>query len=291
MAQIQAIKRRIRSVKNTKQITKAMELVSASKLRRSQEAALRTRTYYNSAREILSRLAQLTEARKDPHFKIRKTVQKRLYILITSDRGLAGAYNANILKTFVREVSENAQAGVTTEAIVLGRKGAQVLSRLSGIELIGAYQDIAAQPHAADIEPILHTVRDRFLSGDVQEVVTIYTHFHSSVLQTATRKRLLPVDIDEELVAVKGDISLAEFEPSPKRVLEFVVPKLVAAELYQTILESSASEHSMRMMAMKNASDNASELIDDLTLAFNSVRQASITQELAEITGGAAAIA
>lgn len=290
MAEIQAIKRRIRSVKNTKQITKAMELVSASKLRRSQEATLRTRTYYNSAREILSRLSQLVESRKDPHFKVRKEIQTRLYVLITSDRGLAGAYNSNVLKSFVRAISEDKANGVASEVIVLGRKGAQVVARIQGVELVGAYQDIAAQPHATDIEPILHTVRERFLSGHAQEVVVLYTHFHSSILQTATRKRLLPVDIDEELVAVRGDISLAEFEPSPKAVLDFVVPKLVASEFYQTILESSASEHSMRMLAMKSASDNASELIDDLTLAFNSARQASITQELAEITGGAAAI-
>lgn len=290
LAQTQAIKRRIRSVKNTNQITKAMELVAASKLRKAQEATLRTRTYYNGAREILSRLAQLVAARKYEYFKARKTITSRLYVIVTSDRGLAGAYNTNVLKQFAIELEENQKTGIKTEVITLGRKGAQVIARTQGVELIGAYQDIAAQPHPADIEPILHTVREHFLNKSVQEVVVFYTHFHSSIVQTPTRKRLLPVDIDEEFVAVHGDIANAEFEPSPMAVLKYVVPKLVAAEFYQTILESSASEHSMRMLAMKNASDNASDLIDDLTLEYNSARQASITQELAEITGGAAAI-
>jgi len=291
MAQIQQIKRRIRSVSSTKQITKAMELVAASKMRKAQEATLRSRPYRNSAREILARLNDLGKAKKFPYFQKRR-VKSRLYIVMTSDRGLAGAYNSNLLKLFAKELKADEQAGIKNQAIIIGRKGAKFAARLENLKLVGVYENWPDEPTASDILPLLSTSLKKFTSKEVDEVVLLFTDYVSSLNQIATKQRLLPASIEKTVDEIEPgqDINNSDFEPSIEAVMKIVVPKLVEAQLYQAILEAIASEHSMRMMAMKNASDNAGELIDDLTLEFNSARQAAITQELAEITGGAAAI-
>lgn len=290
MAQVQQIKRRIRSVKNTKQITKAMELVAASKMRKAQEATLRSRPYRNSAREILARLNQLTDASAFPYFD-KRTVQNRLYILFTSDRGLAGAYNSNLLKLFTKRLQADKTDNVSSHVIVIGRKGARFVSRLEDINLVGVYENWPDRPTANDIRPLLETSLQQFNGKIVDEVVMIYTDYKSSINQVATTQVLLPASIAGEDEMSQGeDINNSEFEPSLAKVVDVVVPKLIESQLYQDVLEAIASEHSMRMLAMKNATDNAGELIDDLTLVFNSARQAAITQELAEIIGGAAAI-
>lgn len=292
MANTQLIKRRIRSVKNTKQITKAMELVAASKMRRAQEARAKTVAYRNTAREILARLNQLTEAEKFPIFAKRK-IKNKIYILITSDRGLAGAYNSNLLKLFTNKLKEDGANEVKVGVITIGRKGSQFVSKLEDIEFIGIYDDFTDKPHVADILPILNTVTGKFAAKDVDKVEIIYTDFKSSISQEATTQTLLPasLSVGEETQPEPGrDINNSIFEPSPAVILNNVVPKLIESQLFQAVLESVASEQSMRMMAMKNASDNASDLIEDLNLEYNSARQAAITQEIAEITGGAAAI-
>lgn len=305
MANTQAIRRRITSTKNTKQITKAMELVSASKMRRAQEAALRTRAYRNTAREILARLQQLKESTTSPLFDVRD-VKSRLYIVISSDRGLAGAYNSNILRLLASQLKRDEKDGVSSHAIAVGKKVAQFVSKLENLNLVGVYTEFSDKPTIDDIQPILSSAKTMFTQAEdnqdlpkVDEVVLLYTDYKSSISQLATAMQLLPAAIrdDEtnEVITnteqyVNADINDVVFEPSPQIVLQRIVPKLVEAQAMQAFLESIASEHSMRMLAMKSASDNASDLIDDLTLAFNSARQASITQELAEITGGAAAI-
>lgn len=290
MANTQVIKRRIKSVSNTKQITKAMELVAASKLRRAQESALRTRPYFNAAREILSRLSELTDAGSHPLFKAKKNVKNRLYVVITSDRGLAGAYNSNILKMFANQAEINLAQKIATNVIVIGRTGAKFINRIDNVEIIGAYDSLPVSVTQSDIEPIATSIKDQFLTKKSDEIYVLFTKYESSVSQVALSRRLLPIDIDKEVVSIKGDIQNALVEPDPRSVLNKIVPKLVVVEFLQSVLEASASEHSMRMMAMKSASDNASDLIDDLTLVYNGARQAAITQELAEITGGAAAI-
>lgn len=296
MANTQALRRRITSVKNTKQITKAMELVAASKMRRAQEAALKTRAYRNTAREILARLQKLNKAADSPYFEQRE-VKSRLYIVVSSDRGLAGAYNTNILKMFAAELKRDQAEGIASKAIVIGRKASQFVAKIESIELVGVYNDFSDNPSVNDIQPILGTAKDAFANAEVDEVTVIYTDYKSSISQVATLQQLLPAAIrDEDHNVIEDvdnlvtDINDVVFEPSPEIVLQRIVPKLVEAQLMQSVLEAIASEHSMRMMAMKNASDNAGDLIDDLTLAFNSARQAAITQELAEITAGAAAV-
>ncbi len=287
MASQQQLKQRIGSVKNTRQITKAMELVSASKMRRAQENAIRGREYRTMALQILTRLRQLTDVSKHPLYEIRKP-KSRLHIVITSDRGLAGAYNSSVLKQFAREVMSDRDNGIASFVITIGRQGAQFVSKIEHAQTLGAYTEFPDHPTANDLQPILATAIEKFTSKEVDFVDVIYTDYKSSILQEVTHRRLLPVAFNE--VELTDDLSEAIFEPSPTAVLETITQKLVEVQLYQDILESLASEQSSRMMAMKSASDNASDIIEDLTLAFNTARQAAITQELAEITGGAEAI-
>lgn len=290
MAQIQLIKRRIRSVHNTRQITKAMELVAASKMRRAQEAAVRSRAYTNSAGEVLARLGRLVPAQQYGLFA-RRDVARRLIILVTSDRGLAGAYNANLTRLFLDNVRADRANNVATSAIVVGIQGARFASRLEAVNVIGTYPDWPTEPTAADVRPIARTAIKLFSEGQVDAVEIIYTNFISTIRQEAIFEPLLPALLEKpDQTSELGPEEDIVFEPSPQAVLEAVVPRLIEARLFQAMLEAIASEQSMRMMAMKNASDNASELIDDLTLVYNGARQAGITQELAEITAGAEAI-
>jgi len=288
MANTIALKRRITSVKNTKQITKAMELVAASKMRKAQENALRSRDFRDLANEILTRLRELTDVDKHPLYKQRKVVKTRLHVVVTSDRGLAGAYNSNVLRRLTKELQDDKTDKVASQLIVIGKQAAQFVTRLTDVEVIAVYRDFPEHPTANDIAPILSTLTEAYIGKTADAVDLLYTDFKSSVVQEVITHRLLPAAYTT--VPISNDLELATFEPSPKAVLENVTLRLVEANLTQAFLESQASEQSMRMMAMKNATDNANELVDDLTLAFNTARQAAITQELAEITGGAEAI-
>lgn len=287
MASTQLLKRRMGSIKNTKQITKAMELVSASKMRRAQESANKSRDFRNVAREILTRLRELTDVDQHPLFKQRK-VNTRLHVVIASDRTLAGAYNSNVLKAFANALQEDQAEGVRSQVIVIGRQAARFVSKLQDVDVAGVYEHFPEHPTANDIRPLLNSLTEKFIDHAVDAVDIIYTDFKSSIRQEVDTLRLLPAAFQK--IEIEPDLEKAIFEPSVRAVLDNVTLRLIEAQLSQAILESFASEHSMRMMAMKNASDNATEIIDDLTLAFNSARQASITQEIAEITGGAEAI-
>jgi len=287
VANTQQLKRRIGSVKNTKQITKAMELVAASKMRRAQEYALKSRDFRRLARQILTRLSELTDVSKHPLY-VQRPIKNRLYILITGDRGLAGAYNSNLFKQFTMELRQDLDNQVKSSVIVIGRKGARFVSKLEGVNVVAVYEQFPEQPTAQDIRPILHTAIDHYTNETVDAVDVIYTDYRSSISQVVETERILPAVFRE--VKISPDLEAATVEPSPEIVLEQITERLVEVQLSQAFSESLASEHSSRMIAMKNASDNAGDLIDDLTLAFNTARQASITQELAEITAGAEAI-
>lgn len=287
MASTTALKQRITSVKNTKQITKAMELVAASKMRKAQENALRSRDFRNLANQILTRLRELTNVDKHPLFR-QRTIKTRLHLVITSDRGLAGAYNSNVLRRLTTELQADKAEKVTSQLIVIGKQAAQFVARLTDVEVVAVYRDFPEHPTANDIAPILTTLTEAYEKKTIDAVDVLFTDFKSSIAQEVTVHRLLPVAYTT--VPISNDLELAAFEPSAEAVLENVTLRLIEANLTQDLLESQASEQSMRMMAMKNATDNANDLVDDLTLAFNTARQAAITQELAEITGGAEAI-
>lgn len=282
-----ALKRRITSVRNTRQITKAMELVAASKMRRAQEVAQRSRSYRQMAYSLLTRLSEITEVEEHPLFQKREA-KTRLYIVITSNRGLAGAYNANIVRLLARTLIADTKEGVKSKVITIGKQGANFVRRFEGVDLAAAYPAFGDRPTANDIRPILNTVVEMYANAQVDDVKLLYTDLKSNIVQEATTLALLPARYD----ATADDSSLADvtFEPSITEVLDNVAERLLEVQLWQALLESTASEHSMRMLAMKSASDNASDIIDDLTLEFNTARQAAITQELAEITGGAEAI-
>jgi F-type H+-transporting ATPase subunit gamma len=291
MASRQQIKRRIGSVKNTKQITKAMQLVSASKLRRAQEAAVGPQAYADMARAILAKLKPL--ANEDGQFQLftPRPVKARLLLVVSSDRGLAGAYNANVIRKMIAETKADREAGIKTSVIVIGRQAANAAGRISDLDVRGAYTDLPDRPDADDLRPVLSTAVNAFVDGQIDAVDMIYTKFISMVSQQVQVRRILPAGFDDqqdgdEPASMEG----VTVEPSAEVLLRSVAMRLLDAQIYQAVLDAFASEHSMRMLAMKTATDNATELAEDLTLAYNNARQAAITQELAEISGGAEAM-
>lgn len=288
MANTRLLKTRIRSVGSTRQITKAMELVAASKLRRAQDASNTARLYSETARELLTQLAEITDVKRDKFYTPRP-IKQRLIIVITSDRGLAGAYNSNVHKMLTAVIKEDQAKKIETSVICVGRKGAQFISHIRGVKVVGVYQSLPDHLSANDVRPILNSTIEEFLNGDVDAVDIISTRFVSSLTQTAERKQLLPAGFDETN-EVSRDIALASFEPSVEEVLEGATVRLLEAQLFQAMLDANASEQSMRRVAMKNASDNATDIIDDLTLEMNKVRQGAITQELSEISAGVEAM-
>lgn len=287
MANTTAIKRRIGSVKSTRQITKAMQLVAASRMRKAQEAANASRLYSDMARELLTRLSQLTDIDQYPLFA-KRVVKTRLLVVITSDSGLAGAYNSNVLKAYLTQLKSDKAAGIATRTITVGQKAAQFVAKLNGLEIVGAYRDLPKVITVADLQPIMKTALQEFADGTVDAVDVVYTHYYTSIRQEPNTLHLLPAGFAE--TEVSDSLKQAEFEPNTTAVLDNATHRLLEAQLLQAVLESVASEQSMRMLAMKNATDNANDIVDDLTLAFNNARQANITQELAEITGGAEAM-
>ena len=281
MASLQAVKQRKASVSNTKQITKAMQLVAASKLRKTQEAAMGPKAYIEQAKAILATLAGHPGALSNPLFRSSDS-KGALTIIITSDRGLAGAYNSNVLKTSARLLAEHPG---NDNVIAVGKHASRFVSKLKDVSLLGAYEldepDIASQV----VTPVLAGAIDQFVAGTVAYVQVVYTRFISTVKQEVVVERVLPIrGIDEPM-------SDRIFEPNAEAVFEVAVSRALEAQMLQYMLESRASEHAARMLAMKNATDNANDLIDDLSLIYNNARQAKITQERAEISAGTEALA
>ena len=287
MASQQQLKGRIRSVKSTKQITKAMQMVAASKMRRAQDATKASSPYASAANELLFHLASQGET-KDHKWFLARPVKKRLTIVIASDRGLAGAYDANVLKKYITILQDDDKKNTKNATITIGRKAARFAARLKDADVIGTYEGMADHPEGAAFHTILNTAKDMFEQGEVDAVDVVYTRFISGMSQATDTIRLFPAGITE--AEVSDSISTALFEPSSEEVLDDVAYRLIGSRLYQALLDSRASEYSMRMLAMKNATDNASDLIDDLTLEMNKARQAAITQELSEISAGVEAL-
>ncbi|MFA7315138.1 MAG: ATP synthase F1 subunit gamma [Candidatus Magasanikbacteria bacterium] len=314
-----AIKSRIKSVSNTKKITKAMEMVSAAKMRKAVSAALDTRTYATIAWDLLINLSK-TEKSTMPLLEIRQ-VKKMLVILITSNRGLCGSFNSNIIKktaaqlknpkniSFQRARNKHTKPSehIEVDVIGIGRKGADFCKK-HGYNLLASFNSISDKPKLEDVLVTTQMVIDDYKSKKYDKVVVAYTDYHSAVSQEAKMRQVLPIsefDLEKTITELGRDEDLLSrtlskesqekineylFEPSKKEVLETILPRLVEMQIYQSLLESSASEHSARMLAMKNAGDSASDMIKELNLTYNKTRQAGITQEIAEIAGGAAAL-
>jgi F-type H+-transporting ATPase subunit gamma len=288
MPSTRALKTRIRSVKSTKQITKAMQLVAASKMRKAQEAEAASSPYTRTANEILTHLANQGVTDQHPLYQVREDIKSRLLIVVGTDKGLAGAYDANVLKLYTKHLIEDDKTGVKNETIAIGRRANRFVSKLKDTKVVAAYQDLPDDPAGSQLRAIVDQAIEKFETGEVDAVDIVYTEYISSVSQVATTQRILPAGYDR--VEVSENVREAEFEPSQEEVLEAVTYRLIEAQVYHALLTARASEYLMRMMAMKNATDNATDLIDDLTLAMNKARQAAITQELAEISGGVEAL-
>lgn len=290
MPSLITLKRRIGSIKNTRQITKAMELVSSSKLRRAQAAAMASRAYREAAYELLARLNQVREVERQPLFK-KRPVRTRLYVVITSNSGLAGAYNSNVLKLLIQGVKQDQAEKIESSVITVGSKGAQFVRRLENVELLSHYPAFGDELSEQDIVPLLNTIVEAYKSESVDEIRLFYTEFKTSLTQVATGLTLLPAGLTDMPKDTPAPSAFMNFEPDIETVIHNIGARLIQAQIWQALLESIASEHAMRAVAMKNATDNADGLIGDYTLEYNSTRQGIITQEIAEITGGAEALA
>lgn len=290
MAKAQTLNRRIRSVRNAKQITKALEVVAASRMRRVQSSVKTAREYADLAADIMRKVAPAQEAQHHPYFK-QPNKPSTLYIVITSDRGQAGAFNSNIFHICLQLFNQDRSRGVQPAVVVFGRKGARFFAKADYLRLLGEYEDVADVPKANIFAPVIETIAHGVESGDFNSVTVIYTGFVSSLTQKAQALQLLPVSLPDGESVQDADTTVYEFEPSLESVLDEALRLYFESQLLRTRIESAASEYAMRMMAMGNASRNAGDLIDNLTLELNATRQATITQEIAEITGGAAAIA
>ncbi|HAU66451.1 MAG: ATP synthase gamma chain [Candidatus Uhrbacteria bacterium GW2011_GWF2_39_13] len=284
--QTRTIKRRIKSVKNTRKITKAMELVAASKMRKAISSVVSSRPYSKLAWETVKSLTRTIDTSLHPLLKRSPEVKHVLLVLITSDRGLAGGFNTNIIKK-TRESIKSLGSGVKIQTICIGKRGADAMRRLQ-IPMMASFLDITNNTKFEEILPIGRMIINEFNNGSFDRVLVAYTDFVSAVTQVPLILELLPLSSDQDQNFEQMQESL--FEPSPALVLDHLLPRLVETMVYQAILESSASEHSSRMMAMRNASDSAGEMLQDLTFTFNQARQAGITQEIAEISSGKAAL-
>jgi len=278
------IRRRIRSVKNTQQITKAMKMVSAAKLRRAQDRVIASRPYGALVRQVLGNVAAAvaSDERAGSHpLLAQRSEQRILLVLITSDKGLAGAFNTNLIKGAQRFVADHAGASVKMELI--GRKGRDFF-RKRRFNISGDYIGLAAKALFDDIAAIARKAMDLYRNEEIDAVYLIYNEFKSVVAQKLTTRRVLPIALPEQAAPI--DYLFAQ---PPAEMLAALLPRYVEIEFYRALLESVAAEHAARMTAMEAATSNAGEMIDKLTLYMNRVRQASITKEIIEVVSGAAA--
>jgi F-type H+-transporting ATPase subunit gamma len=294
MASAREMRLRIRSVKNISQVTRALQAVSASKVRKAIAALMGTRPYATKAWQVLTHVAgQPGRGNLHPLLTARETVKKTLVVVVSGDRGLAGAYNTNLIRFVMRKF---ANWPTPASYIAIGRKGRDLLVRRR-LNVIADFSNLPAAPSFADVSAIGRLAVDEYLSGSVDEVYLIYTDFINMVKQEPTTKKLLPLEVggsEDRVVSfeqVRHTSAAYIYEPAEREILDEIVPRFTALQVYQAILESLASEHAARMVAMRNATDNALELVDDLQLQYNKVRQQVITNDMLDIAGGAEALA
>lgn len=295
MATAREIRRRIRSVANIAKVTGALETVAASRVKRAQSQALATRAYAEAALEILHDIARHQKGDvSHPYLDKRLTVRNMAIVLITSDRGLAGPYNSNMIRA---AVDFEKQQSVPVQYITIGRKGRDLMLR-RGANVIAEFTDLPSAPTILDISAIARIVVDDFLTGQVDEVLLAYTRYINMLRQEPHIEQLLPLQpIQYQKPVASAEDNRAEpaaiytYEPDPDAILNQILPRFTELQLYQALLEALASEHSARTVAMRNATENANALVDDLTLSYNKARQLAITGEILDIVGGAEALA
>ncbi len=318
MASGKDIRRRIKSINSTRKITKAMEMVSAAKMRRAVASVLGIRPYAHSVWSVLTNLARAFETSEGYGFLEVREVKNVLMVVVTSNRGLCGSFNTQVAKKIKDEILHPEKLKINRigkkktgtalknedlkiDFITVGKKGENMVRKL-GKEIIAAFEDGSNFAVAADIRPLSKIVTEEYLAKKYDKVVVIYTDYISTVVQQTRIRQILPISkIDIEKQIAEMDVLAKEYgleepvveykvEPSPQEVLEFIIPRIIEMQLFHAILESQASEQSARMLAMQNATDAAAEMSEDLTLAYNQIRQGKITQEIAEISAGRAAL-
>ena len=295
MASVQDIKRRVASVKNTRKITKAMELVAAAKLRRAETRIAALRPYADRMQELMIGTARATPSRGFPLLEERENVSATAILALTGDRGLAGGFNAQIIRRSLALEREARSAGQDVRWLAVGKKGRSTL-RFRRYEIAQAWVDLTDRPSYHDADAVAHAVAGLFTEREVDRVVMVYNRYISPLTQRVEVEEILPIprstleeDADRSAyeIALEGDII---YEPEPELILERLLPTYLETTIFRALLESAASEHGARMTAMRNASKNAGELIDGLTLEMNRARQAEITQEILEVVAGADAL-
>jgi F-type H+-transporting ATPase subunit gamma len=291
MAEVQDIKRRIRSVRNTRKITKAMELVAGARLRRAQARIEAMRPYADRMLELMVGTARASTSVRGLPLLQRREIRTAAILALTGDRGLAGAFNAQILRHVFAVERRLRGEGVDVRWLVSGRKGASTL-RFRRYELGQSWIGFSDRPAYSDSQAIAHHITELYSEEEVDQVIVVYNHFESPLVQRVVEQEILPIpesvlESGDEAPALVGDFI---YEPEPELILERLLPVYVETELYRALLESAASEQGARMTAMRNASKNAAELIESLTLAMNRARQAEITQEILEVVAGADAL-
>ena len=290
MASTRDIRRRIKSVISTQKITKAMKMVSAAKLRKTQGTLVAIRPYSDKIQEVMDHLLSGGEDYKTPFLTPREEVKNILYIVIAGDRGLCGGFNSNVLR-FAEQQVKAAPEGVNASVLLIGNKAREYFRSRPQYEIMDVFTNIGDTPNVSQGKALSDYVIKKYLDGEVDEVHMIYSKFQSVMTQIPSVAQVLPIQVAEadENKEVHAETEYI-FEPGGKELLDVILPKCVDSSIYRLLLESKAGEHGARMTAMDSATDNASELIDKLTLSLNRARQAQITTEINEIVGGAAAL-
>jgi F-type H+-transporting ATPase subunit gamma len=287
MAGGREIKTKIKSVQNTRKVTRALEMVSASKIRKAQDRMKSSRPYARAMKQVIGHLAQANTDYQHPYLVERKETKRVGYLIVSSDRGLAGGLNNNMFRKLLGEIRKWQEQGVEVDVVTIGQK-ASVFFRRVKVGMLASVTHLGDTPRLEQLVGVIKAMTDAYTEGKVDKVFLAYNDFVNTMVQRATFDQLLPVPPAEAQVAHHDWDYI--YEPNEKTVLDHVLTRYIESVVYQAVLENLASEHAARMVAMKSASDNATKLIGTLQLVYNKARQAAITQEISEIVGGAAAV-
>ncbi len=286
MAGGREIKTKIKSVQNTRKVTRALEMVSASKIRKAQERMKASRPYARAMRQLIGHLAQANSEFRHPYLVERAEVKRVGYVIVSSDRGLAGGLNNNLFRKLLVEIRQWQETGVEVDVVTIGQKATVFFRRLK-LRMLASVTHLGDQPQVEQLVGVIKVMLDGYDAGDVDKVFLVYNDFVNTMTQRAAFDQLLPLPPSEAVAQHDWDYI---YEPDAEVVLNHVLTRYIESLVYQAVMENVASEHAARMVAMKAASDNATKLIDTLNLIYNKARQAAITQEISEIVGGAAAV-
>jgi F-type H+-transporting ATPase subunit gamma len=298
MASGREIKTKIKSTQNMRKVTRALEMVSASKIRKAQDLMKASRPYAKAMRKVIAHVAQASTDFAHPFLVERAKVAHVGIIVVSTDRGLAGGLNSNLFRRTLTVIREWQDKGVEVDVVAIGQKAVQFFRRIKGVHLIGTTTNLGERPKVEDLIGVIKVVLDAYTANRLDRVLLVYNNFVNTIVQKPTVDTLLPLSVvAKELEAADSSVKTEQthdwdyiYEPDAATVLEHLLTRYVESVVYQAALENLASEHAARMVAMKAASDNANKVIDELTLVYNKARQAAITQEISEIVGGAAAV-